>query len=197
MNGEGTPPGAIVLARHGRPALSRKIWLSADQYRQWWGQYELLGLKSDQAAPAALKAAAAAAGTVIASTRLRSIETAQLVCDEVPFESDAIFIEAPLPPPPWPKWLKLPPMIWGFVSRFAWWWFDNHAGEESRRQAEVRANAAADRLIGLADGGKDVLVLAHGFFNAMVARALKRRGWRLTDNGGYAYWSARRFEKPR
>jgi broad specificity phosphatase PhoE len=197
MNGEGTPPGAIVLARHGRPALSRKIWLSADQYRQWWGQYELLGLKSDQAAPAALKAAAAAAGTVIASTRLRSIETAQLVCDEVPFESDAIFIEAPLPPPPWPKWLKLPPMIWGFVSRFAWWWFDNHAGEESRRQAEVRANAAADRLIGLADGGKDVLVLAHGFFNAMVARALKRRGWRLTENGGYAYWSARRFEKPR
>jgi broad specificity phosphatase PhoE len=197
MNGEGTPPGAIVLARHGRPALSRKIWLSADQYRQWWGQYELLGLKSDQAAPAALKAAAAAAGTVIASTRLRSIETARLVCDEVPFESDAIFIEAPLPPPPWPKWLKLPPMIWGFVSRFAWWWFDNHAGEESRRQAEVRANAAADRLIGLADGGKDVLVLAHGFFNAMVARALKRRGWRLTDNGGYAYWSARRFEKPR
>ncbi|HEY7900723.1 MAG TPA: histidine phosphatase family protein [Caulobacteraceae bacterium] len=197
MNGEGTPPGAIVLARHGRPALSRKIWLSADQYRQWWGQYELLGLKSDQAAPAALKAAAAAAGTVIASTRLRSIETARLVCDEVPFESDAIFIEAPLPPPPWPKWLKLPPMIWGFVSRFAWWWFDNHAGEESRRQAEVRANAAADRLIGLADGGKDVLFLAHGFFNAMVARALKRRGWRLTDNGGYAYWSARRFEKPR
>lgn len=197
MNGEGTPPGAIVLARHGRPALSRKIWLSADQYRQWWGQYELLGLKSDQAAPAALKAAAAAAGTVIASTRLRSIETARLVCDEVPFESDAIFIEAPLPPPPWPKWLKLPPMIWGFVSRFAWWWFDNHAGEESRRQAEVRANAAADRLIGLADGGKDVLVLAHGFFNAMVARALKRRGWRLTENGGYAYWSARRFEKPR
>ena len=47
----------------------------------------------------------------------------------------------------------------------------------------MRAEAAADRLVGLAAGGEDVLVLAHGFFNAMIARVLKRRGWRLTVFG--------------
>jgi hypothetical protein len=40
------------------------------------------------------------------------------------------------------------------------------------------------------------MVLAHGFFNAMIARSLGRRGWRCTVNGGYGYWSARRFEAP-
>jgi hypothetical protein len=40
-----------------------------------------------------------------------------------------------------------------------------------------------------------VLLLAHGFFNAMIARVLRRQGWRCTEDGGYAYWSIRRFEK--
>jgi hypothetical protein len=38
-------------------------------------------------------------------------------------------------------------------------------------QAEVRADQAADLLIELADKGQDVLVLAHGFFNWMIADA--------------------------
>jgi hypothetical protein len=53
----------------------------------------------------------------------------------------------------------------------------------------------AAQLIDQASGGKEVLVLAHGFFNLMIARVLKRRGWRLTENGGFKYWGARRFEK--
>jgi hypothetical protein len=28
----------------------------------------------------------------------------------------------------------------------------------------------------------------------MVGRALRRRGWRCTEDGGFSYWSARRFE---
>lgn len=187
--------GAIILARHGRPALSRKVMLSANDYRRWWGEYEVLGLRSDQSAPEPLKALAQTAGAVLASTRRRSIETAEMVCAGRPFVSDPALIEAPLPPPPWPDWLRLPPIVWGFVSRFAWWWFDLHGDEESKREAEKRADAVADRLAGMAAGGSDVLVLAHGFFNAMLARALKRHGWRLTDNGGYSYWAARRFEK--
>jgi broad specificity phosphatase PhoE len=188
--------GAITLVRHGRPALSRKVTLSAEGYGDWWAQYEVLGLREGQAAPDSLKAMARDAGVVLASTRLRSIESATLVCEGRPFLSEAGLIEAPLPPPPWPAWLKLPPTVWGFLSRFIWWWFDYHAGQESRREAEARAAAAVDRLIALAAEGKDVVVVAHGFFNAMMARTLKRRGWRLTLNGGYKYWGARRFERP-
>ena len=39
------------------------------------------------------------------------------------------------------------------------------------------------------------MVLAHGFFNYMIGRALKRRGWKLTASEGYKYWSTRRFER--
>ena len=47
----------------------------------------------------------------------------------------------------------------------------------------------------LAASGEDVVVTAHGFFNFMIGRALKRRGWRLSLSQGYKYWSTRRFEK--
>ena len=39
-------PGAIVLARHGEPALSRKCYLTSDQYRDWWARYEVGGLRA-------------------------------------------------------------------------------------------------------------------------------------------------------
>ena len=46
----------------------------------------------------------------------------------------------------------------------------------------------------LAASGQDVLVVAHGFFNAMIGQALARLGWRCVQDGGFRYWSARRFE---
>ena len=188
--------GAVILARHGRPALSRKTLLSAADYRAWWAEYEAGGLKTGQTPPDELMAMAVGAGTIIASTRLRSVETAHAVCAGRQFDSDPMFIEAPLPPPRWPRWLKLPPVAWGFIARVWWWFFNHHPDGESRREAEVRADAVAGRLIELTMQGQDVLVLAHGFFNAMIARALTGRGWRCAVNGGYGYWSARRFEAP-
>ena len=39
------------------------------------------------------------------------------------------------------------------------------------------------------------MVLAHGFFNLLIGRALRKRGWRMTLREGYKYWSTRRFER--
>ena len=50
-------------------------------------------------------------------------------------------------------------------------------------------------LVELSRQGQDVLVVAHGFFNGMVGEALKRQGWRCTDDQGFKYWRARRFER--
>ena len=187
-------PGAVILARHGQPALSRRRMLSADQYREWWADYEIGGLAEGQSAPQPLKDAAQQAGFIIASTRLRSVETATALCAGRAFAEDPLFIEAPLPPPHWPRWLKLSPRIWGVVSRFWWWWFNHHDQQETRAEAQVRADEAARQLIQLAAGGQDVLVVAHGFFNYMVGRSLRRQGWRCVEKGGFRYWSARRFE---
>ena len=189
-------PGAVVLARHGEPALSRKIRLSAREYREWWGRYEIGGLKMDQDAPGPLKALAVNAGFVIASTRLRSVQTAQALTQGRAFAEDPMFIEAPLPPPDWPGWFKLSPRLWGFVARVWWWFFNHHDGQETRAQAQVRADEAARVLVDMASTGQDVLVVAHGFFNGMVGESLKRLGWRCVEDHGFSYWSARRFESP-
>ncbi len=187
--------GAILLTRHGEPSLSRRVKLNADGYRRWWARYEEGGLLHGQAVPAELVAAALKAGRVYASVRPRSMETATAVCDDRPFEVDPVFIEAPLPPPDFPSWVRLSPRQWGVVSRFWWWWFDHHAGQESRREAEARARGAAARLIADAERGQDVMLVAHGFFNAMIGVELRKIGWRCTSDRGYSYWSTRRFER--
>jgi hypothetical protein len=185
--------GAIVLARHGEPALSRKVKLNARQYREFWASYEMLGLLPGQSPPATLAGFVERAGSLIASTRLRSIESAQALAGGREFTREAMLIEAPLPPPNWPSWIRLSPSIWGFIARVWWWYFNHHEGQETRRQAEGRADQAAAMLETLADKGEDVVVLAHGFFNFMIGRALKRRGWRLEHSEGWKYWSMRRF----
>ena len=81
------------------------------------------------------------------------------------------------------------------MARFWWGFFDHNEGQETKAQAKVRAGKAADALERHAASGKDVLVLAHGFFNGMIGVELARRGWRCTRDKGFKYWSARRFEK--
>ncbi|WP_297802014.1 histidine phosphatase family protein [uncultured Brevundimonas sp.] len=187
--------GDIILARHGQPALSRKCWLSADQYRHWWGLYDEGGLKAGQATPDSIIDTARQAGIIYASTLRRAQETAAAVAQGKGIQTDAIFVEAPLPPPHWPDWFKLPPRFWGVVARLWWHAFDHHDGQETRREAETRAGRAADLLIHSASEGHDVLVLAHGYFNHMIGRALKARGWKLVHNQGFKYWSQRRYRR--
>jgi broad specificity phosphatase PhoE len=188
------PPGAIVLARHGEPALSRKVRLSAQQYREFWAKYEILGILPGQTPPAHLAAFVEKAGTLVTSTRLRSIESAERLAPGRDFARHDVLVEAPLPPPNWPAWIRLSPRLWGFFARFWWWFFNHHEGQETRAAAEHRAQDAAAMLVEIAGQGEDVVVLAHGFFNYMIAQELRRRGWRQTLSEGYKYWSMRRFE---
>jgi broad specificity phosphatase PhoE len=188
-------PGAIILARHGEPALSRRVRLDSAGYRDWWGTYEGVGLLEGQVPPRHLKRTARNAHAVFSSSRPRSIETARAVCGERPFVEDPLFVEAPLPPPNLPSFIKLSPRYWGGVARFWWWAFNHTEGQETYAQAKARSLKAAQTLAALAEEGRDVLVLAHGFFNHMIGADLKRMGWKLVRNEGYRYWSTRRFEK--
>lgn len=188
-------PGTITLARHGEPAISRKVRLSSREYREFWARYETMGLLPGQAPPTHLVGFVEGCDVLISSTRLRAVESAQAVARGRNFVREELLIEAPLPPPRWPSWIKLSPRIWGFLARFHWWFFNHHQGEETRRQSEARADQAAARLEAMADSGQNVVVLAHGFFNILIGRALLKRGWRRTLREGYKYWSTRRFER--
>jgi broad specificity phosphatase PhoE len=186
-------PGAIVLARHGEPALSRKVKLTAAQYREFWAKYELGGILPGQDPPARLRHFVRECGVLVSSTRRRAIESARVLVGEREFPHHEVLIEAPLPPPNLPSWVRLSPKTWGFITRVLWWYLDHHHGEEGRYQAEVRADRAAALLIELSAGGDTVVVLAHGFFNHLIGRALRKRGWNLVESEGYRYWSIRRF----
>jgi broad specificity phosphatase PhoE len=187
--------GTITVARHGEPALSRKVRLNPTGYGEFWARYEEGGLLEGQTPPEHLIECAKCAAVIYSSSRRRAIESTRLVVGDRPFEQDIRLIEAPLPPPPWPGFIKLSPKMWGFFSRFWWWWFNHHGGQETRAQASLRAREAAQRIAAHADAGENVLVFAHGFFNAMLGLELTRLGWRRTWGRGYKYWSTRRFER--
>ena len=102
-------PGAITLVRHGEPALSRRVKLDWRGYVEWWKKYDEAGLLEGQTPPALLHDYARDARYIYSSTLRRSIETAQAICGDRPFTSLPELIEAPLPPPHLPSWLKLTP----------------------------------------------------------------------------------------
>jgi len=188
-------PGGITLVRHGLPALSRDVKLSAIEYRDFWAKYEIGGLIPGQVPPEDLPPLAARAKSLFASTRRRSIESMELVAPGRSFEREPLLVEAPLPPPAWPGFIKFNPRTWGFISRFLWWFLDHCPAElENRAQAEARAAKVADRLTAAAAEG-EVMVVAHGFFNAVIGRELKKRGWRRTTAMRMLHWNSRRYER--
>ncbi|CAM3239978.1 phosphoglycerate mutase family protein [Asticcacaulis taihuensis] len=188
--------GAITLVRHGEPALSRRVKLDWRGYVEWWAKYDQAGLLEGQTPPPILHKFANEARYIFSSTLPRSIETAEAVCDGKGFTSLEALIEAPLPPPHLPSFIRLTPnsYAWGFVARVCWWYLNIHGEAEGREVAKVRARKVAEFLYEKAKEGGDVLVLAHGFFNLMVSIELKKMGYRKTLEEGFKYWGCRRYE---
>ncbi len=188
--------GRIITARHGRPDLSRDLKITAQEYGDWWAQYDASGLHADERPPQGLVELAQGAKTILSSTLPRAIETARHATGavrEVP--ADSIFVEAPLPPPPVP-FLKLRPGTWGVISRSFWFWGYAPAGVETHLEAWGRVRNITARLAEHAEKG-DVLLCAHGYLNWMIDRRLKKEGWTLVErNGANHYWSWRIYEPP-
>ena len=185
--------GPIIISRHGRPALDRSAGpkLDWETYRDWWERYEAGSLAEDQVAPEKLKAVVAEASIVLSSVRPRAIETAQRATDGRQPETHAVFNEAPLPPPRL-KGRKYLPKTWNVLARMAWLRGHKLDGE-SVSEARDRAKEAAALLHASADG-ETVYLAAHGWFNRMLRRPLRRLGWVCVHDGGDKYWSYRIYE---
>lgn len=188
-------PGAIIIARHGKPDCDRRLKIDWRGYVEWWKSYDESGLLPDQEERRApLFEAARGADLIFSSTTRRAVETAQAIADGRPVVQDAVFSEAPLPPPR--VWGRHRPRWWGVLAR-ASWWMGAAQGGESRRQAEQRAEAAVATLTARALRGDTVVLAAHGWFNRMMRRVLKLQGWSEVENHGDRYWAYRRFQKRR
>lgn len=184
----------LVIARHGKPALSRKVYMNWQGYREWWGRYDEGGLIPGQKVPPKLLKWVEKADVILSSPLRRSVESAELAAGKAIEHTDARLIEAALPPPHLGK-LKFRPKTWGTFARIAWYfgWSD---GMESHKAARARVNEMCDVLAEHAAGGKIVYVSAHGWINRMLKGSLLKRGWKLKSQNGDLHWSFRRFERP-
>jgi broad specificity phosphatase PhoE len=188
----GVAPGAIVVVRHGRPRGDRRVKVDRAGFRDWWASYDAHGLEDGQSPPEGLLAMAGRAQVIFASSLPRAIETAHAVAQGKEVVIDPVFVEAPLPPPAIPG--RRTPAQWGVWSRAAWW-LGCSGGQESRRDAELRAEAAVATVTARALRGETVLLCAHGWFNRMMRPVLRAQGWRCVEDHGDSYWSYRRYEK--
>ncbi|QNL19194.1 histidine phosphatase family protein [Hyphobacterium sp. CCMP332] len=191
LSHEKPQPGSITIARHGQPDADRTVRIDWQGYEHWWKGYDAAGLAPGQTPPDLLVKAAAEASVVFCSSLPRAIETARAAAPNRRLVIDPDFVEAPLPPPQMIGTLK--PGTWGVYARI-WWWFGASRGLETRREAELRAERAADKLVIAAQNGP-VVLCAHGWFNRMLRPPLRRRGWKCVQDGGDIYWSSRRYER--
>ena len=188
--------GRIITARHGKPNLNRDVMITAREYGDWWARYDESGLAPGEHPPQSLVDLASECEVVLCSTLPRAIETADKIVEHARIvPRNALFVEAPLPPPPVP-WVRLSPTAWGRISR-AFWFLGYSPGEtESHRGARTRVRRIADLLMEEAKGGDDVLLCAHGYLNWMFDNHIRRRGWeRIVHEGENDYWSYRAYAK--
>jgi broad specificity phosphatase PhoE len=184
----------IILVRHGKPALSRKVRLTWREFRDWWVRYDEGGIKPGQKPPKKVIQWAHKADFVVSSSLRRSIESAELAAGRAPDRELPGLVEAALPSPPLGP-LKLRPKSWGTVARILWY-VGYSDGMESHTEARARANAVCDELEQYASGGRTVYVSGHGWFNRMVKGSLMARGWRCKSQNGDLHWSRRRMVRP-
>lgn len=180
----------IILVRHGKPALSRKVRLSAREYRDWWALYDKGGIVPDQKVPKKVRKWAMKADVLYSSPLPRAVESVRLAAGRDPDVILDDLVEAALPSPPVP--LKLRPKSWGTWSRIVWYWGWSD-GMENHRTARKRANRVAETLGEAASGGKIVYVSGHGWFNRMVKGSLMSQGWKCATQNGDLHWNHRRM----
>src|SRR5437764_8315813 len=99
-----------------------------------------------------------------------------------------LFIEAPLASPRIPI-LRMKVSKWAVVARVLWY-AGYHPEIENYRKAKQRAAAAAGILIRRARADGAAALIAHGYFNFLIGRELRRRGFRKSGSHRAKFWNA-------
>ncbi|MGJ8559017.1 MAG: histidine phosphatase family protein [Litorimonas sp.] len=184
----------IILVRHGKPALSRKVRLTWREFRDWWIRYDEGGIKPGQTPPKKVVQWAQDADIILSSPLRRAVESVELAAGRAPDMTLPGLVEAALPSPPLGL-LKLRPKSWGTVARILWY-MGYSDGMESHAEARARADAVCVQLEDCASAGRTVYVSGHGWFNRMIKGSLMARGWRCKSQNGDLHWSRRCMVRP-
>lgn len=185
----------VILVRHGKPAIATNPRTSHLGFRRYIDAYQDAGLDPQSAPPEELLDLVRGLNAVFTSGLPRANDSARTLLPEAEIIADPLFTEAPLAAPRIPL-LKMKVPVWAVMARIMW-----HAGYhpeiENYRRAKARASKAAEILLSRAQANDGVAVLvAHGYFNAMIGRVLKKRGFLRTGSHRVRFWNAVVYEHP-
>jgi broad specificity phosphatase PhoE len=182
----------IILIRHGQPRIALSPRTSHAGFRTYIDTYEEAGLDPQSAPPAELSDLVKELGEVFTSARPRASESAKLLAPHADLVIDPLFAEAPLASPKIPL-LKMTVQKWAVVSRVLWH-AGFHPGIENYARSNKRARDAANILMTRARKDGAAALVAHGYFNFLIGRELKRRGFKQTGSHRARYWNAVVYE---
>jgi broad specificity phosphatase PhoE len=181
-------PMRIILIRHGRPAIPTSPRTSHGEFRTYIDDYEQAGLDPESVPPEELQDLIGELTAVFTSGRKRSHESAKALAPNAELIADPLFAEAPLASPRIPV-LKMKVPKWAVVARILW-----HAGYhpeiENYRKAKHRAAQASDILMHRARAEGTAALVAHGYFNFLIGRELRHRGFKKTGSHKAQFWNA-------
>ena len=182
----------IVLIRHGQPHIALNPRTGHAGFASYIDDYEAAGLSPSSLPPKELADLLQELNQIFTSDRPRSHQSAARLAPHAELTVDPLFAEAPLASPRFP-FLQMAVPKWAVVSRILW-----HAGFhpdiENPRQARRRAAKAADILIARARMAGAAALVAHGYFNWMIGRQLRKRGLRRTGTHQARYWNTVVYE---
>ena len=165
----------IILARHGPVAVSLRTRIAGHQFAEFLNELEASGIVSNASLPLDSSSSAQAAANLVTSDLFRSLQSAQLLAPGKPAISDSVFREAQVPAS-FRSPIVLRRSTWIVIARVLWLcrtWPD----VESRITARARARDAVRRLEQLVEHYGSVFLVGHGYFNQLLARELRLRGW--------------------
>jgi broad specificity phosphatase PhoE len=185
-------PISVVLIRHGKPAIGKGRLLGHRTFQDYIEAYERAGLDPRDPPPGWLVELIRKARRVFASDRPRARESARALAPHADVLPDALFMEAQLKSPKVPL-VRMNAPAWAVVARLAWH-VGHHGGIEDYRDAKARALKAVDILRATAEKDGIAVLVAHGYFNAMIGRMLSRQGWRKHGRHRAKFWNAVTYE---
>ena len=190
--GKRAPKCRIILIRHGRPDIPTAPRTSHHGFRSYIDDYEEAGLDPADAPPEELQDLVKELTAVFTSGKKRSHESARVLAPGAELIADPLFVEAPLASPRIPV-LRMRVPKWAVVARILW-----HAGYhpqiEDYKSAKDRADAAVNILITRAKKEGAAALVAHGYFNFLIGRVLRARGFRRSGSHRAKFWNAVIYE---
>lgn len=186
-------PMRIILIRHGRPALPIAPRTCHRGFRNYIDAYEDAGLDPGDAPPEELQNLVEELDSLFTSEKPRAHESAKALAPAAELIVDPLFAEAPLAGPRIPV-LRMRVAKWAVLARILWY-AGYHPNIENYRKAKRRASEAAGILLHRAKTDGVVALVAHGYFNFLIGRELKRRSFQKSGMHRARFWNAVVYEK--